>query len=460
MKSKIILLCFFAVFLSFFSINFLQAEDAGNGNTLNTSVTVFNLGILLPEPVFVDLCMTFIDLKNPNSTYSFWTGLDFTTAMMKYEIFMESLFLNEKMLYLGGGGGSAVLVTSGFTSFKILGVAEAFVGLKLTESMNIDARYKMYIDLNGIYTTLFLSCGMAFGDLKPYADNPFIGLENQNEKEEKGIFDGVAKMLMAAEPERTPVKKALNAVKTAEKETATKTYAPVYTSTATYTNTYTSTFTQTATNTFSPVPTATTIITVVVEKIPAVKKNIKAAIEKQQNKTLMPVERVGTDRFFVETDLMSITRSIVNEWYEADLRAGFGDGGIFGLSFMLEGILYKDSDNGYDFTGWIAGLDIAFDFYPFGNSPSGIYIGPIIGGRYHGYNISDIGGGSFFSLTPGVEAGVRVLLDWLILDASLAYTANIYFYEGVSDMNEMLKHDYLARLGVGVMFYASNEANK
>jgi|GEM_PF-3116112 predicted aspartyl protease len=166
-------------------------------------------------------------------------------------------------------------------------------------------------------------------------------------------------------------------------------------------------------------------------------------------------EKTGTSAgVFLEADTMSIERSIQNGWDELNCRFGFGDDGIFGMSFILNGKYYEDSVNRY----YTPGLSIALDFYPGDHSPSRLYLGPLFGARCNltgsasdTLDISD----NYAILTLGGEAGVRIMMNWFMIDigAEYDYNTNLYRTKYFTQSNE-----FIYRAGVGFMFYDSSRS--
>jgi hypothetical protein len=164
-----------------------------------------------------------------------------------------------------------------------------------------------------------------------------------------------------------------------------------------------------------------------------------------------------TDGTFLEVDLADIVRFVRDGTKGSGLRLGFGDDGIFGMSFILGGKYENGNETGIK--RYLAGLDIAFDFYPGGRSPSRFYLGPVIGANFNMYqqntppNETEI----FVSLTGGGEAGIRMLMNWFVLDIGASYYVhNRVGYHGSNPFNiPSMQNEFLYRLGMGVMFYGS-----
>lgn len=186
------------------------------------------------------------------------------------------------------------------------------------------------------------------------------------------------------------------------------------------------------------------------------KKEIRNEFRNEQTQKTPAIKKNGTTAgIFIEADLMSIARSITNNWIDWNARFGFGDDGNFGMCFILDGIYY---DYGR-LRGLEEDLDLAFDIYPFGHSPSGFYIGPVIGAGFNSYRMQDYNL-IFINLSAGAEAGVRLLMNWFILDAGFAFTANVNCYNTGTHNNNQVQYNGLFRAGAGVMFYASDNGDK
>jgi hypothetical protein len=163
-------------------------------------------------------------------------------------------------------------------------------------------------------------------------------------------------------------------------------------------------------------------------------------------------ENDSTAGFYIEGDVLNFVKNYENNIYDIALRFGPGRDSFYATSFILEGSYYKNSIS----KGYLAGADIAFDFYPFSSSPSGLYLGPVIGGKYKVDQTGDTySGDPVFS--AGGEAGLRVLIGWLVLDGSFDYSYYMYHYQ---DKPYEIKKDYMFRAGAGLMFYSSGDKNQ
>lgn len=417
------------------------AADETSVETQDTNIFVFNAGILIPDPIAIDVFITMIDITNPGITYSLWVGMNPESSNMKYEVFMESLFLREQLFYFGGGGGAAGLVGKGFSSFKLLGAAELFLGIKLTEAMNADTRYKIYTDANGIYTALFFSLGMSFDEKKPYSQKTYdVGNKTDKNNEKSGSISGVIKKeeirakggeMTARVPDSTPIPAVTSN----------------YTVTFTYTPVNTATFTQTQTFTKTIVITATAVKTPVWEKTPA---NIRGENLKTGQATSLKKTQSG---MYIEADLMSVVRSIMENAIDANLRVGFFNSDNISFETILDfyGIQGRFNDG---VSGWLGGLDLAYNYFPFGNSPSGMYVAPVAGLRYNRYDITISGiesgiTGDFMTLTAGTQLGYRLMVEKFMFNALIHCYWNMNFYD---DRSFDASFDYIFRVGTGYVF--------
>jgi hypothetical protein len=141
-------------------------------------------------------------------------------------------------------------------------------------------------------------------------------------------------------------------------------------------------------------------------------------------------------------DLMSIARSSFDP-FNLDLSFSlvFGDYGNFGL----EGIYYIQFLSAGDYFGGTVGLDLAFDIFPLGNSPSGLYFGPILGGRMYIVDSSIAGDPMMFGIVPGANAGFRLNLNGFILEAGFVYGAVFT----LNDLVDSPIHDFQFKLSIG-----------
>jgi hypothetical protein len=139
-------------------------------------------------------------------------------------------------------------------------------------------------------------------------------------------------------------------------------------------------------------------------------------------------------------DLMSIPRSTIDP-FDLDLSFSlvFGDYGNFGL----DAIYYIQFVSTDPYFGGTVGLDLAFDIFPLGNSPCGLYFGPVLGGRMYIFD-SDISGG----IVPGANAGYRFDLGGFIIDAGVIYDAIFTFNDKVTSPIS----DFQFQLSIGGFF--------
>ena len=196
------------------------------------------------------------------------------------------------------------------------------------------------------------------------------------------------------------------------------------------------------------------------ERMQRLKKEIMAELREEisRGKYTKHAKIKGTTAgFFMETSLSYLALSIGGESFINNSRLGSGDDGIFGVSFIYEGMSlnykYAGVDN-YDNAGMIA-----FDFYPLGRSPSGIYLGPIIGGSYF-----SVDGNIGYDLLYGGEAGVRFLMNFVVLDIGADYRRHVHFTNNISYMEQYTGVDGIMRgftphISLGVIFYGSDADN-
>ena len=215
--------------------------------------SISNLGIVLPEPYFLEYFTTIIYYDIPNFTLSAWIGA--SMQLMKYEIIAEGLVINNDFLYAGAGPGIGLVATHGFESVGLVFVSELFAGVKLSEDSNVDFRYKLYHDGNSVYTAGVISCGFSFDKNKPYAKRSEQAVQQQKTEEQssKGVLSGIMAVnsggISEIKSTATPIPEATKI------NTPTHTYT--YTRTATPTYTYTNVPTSTAT--YTPVPVKTQV---------------------------------------------------------------------------------------------------------------------------------------------------------------------------------------------------------
>lgn len=179
------------------------------------------------------------------------------------------------------------------------------------------------------------------------------------------------------------------------------------------------------------------------------KPQVKAAQEHKENTGSRP----DNGGFYLETDTLALVRIFQQLGHESylrdlELRAGHGDGGIFGISYWIEGFDYNNVDGFVK--GHSLGLKLAADFYPFGGSPSGIYIGPV-GGAYYSMFNQTVGSdewsewsGHYAYFTSGCEAGFRLSLGGFLLDGGVEY---FHVFDKYGDSDQ-----FLPRLQVGWMW--------
>jgi hypothetical protein len=162
----------------------------------------------------------------------------------------------------------------------------------------------------------------------------------------------------------------------------------------------------------------------------------------------------STAGIFFEADVMRLKKYMDDGIKEANFRFGFGDGGIFGMSFIFDGKYYKDGS----FDAYVPGFSLGFGFYPFGHSPSGLYLGPVIGGKY---NFDDNRGAppdtpvnDYTIVTAGGEAGIRILMNWFVLDAGAEYDYDTTIYPSTPPPPQS-SYDLIYRAELGFMFYSA-----
>lgn len=272
---------------------------------------------------------------------------------------------------------------------------------------------------------------------------------------------------------------------------------PIYTHTSTFTFTFTPTYIPTYTFTYTPTytpekfisPTETLIPTQqqketqninIEEPKATLKEEILQEIkqEKEEKKISEKIpEKIPESKkdtvagFFVETNLYKYAKIFfdkqedtnLEKTIDANFKLGFGIDNLFGMSFMtdISYLKYINLDFAYTF-----GLDIAFEFYPFLRSPSGLYISPVIGGMYyHGEKLGISIDTPVFSL--GGAGGFRFLFDWFIFDIGVIYKANLVIkdeeYEiavpfvhtvDTKDLTFIHDDELIFNIGIGFMFYA------
>ncbi|HPI02243.1 MAG TPA: hypothetical protein PLB12_05665 [Candidatus Goldiibacteriota bacterium] len=248
---------------------------------------------------------------------------------------------------------------------------------------------------------------------------------------------------------------------------------PVYTATAT--NTPTAVNTATATYTvFVPAYTPSAVNTPAAarqkketeeEMKERIKKEVIEELKKEQAikepraKTETEEERDG---FYMETDTLAIARIIEGNHAQKDfdIKMGWGDCGLFGISTWLDFIQYNDE--GLDGMFW--GVKLAADFYPLWQvnpsftSPAGLYVGPVLGGGYGRFNQyygpgggqgdEDGEAGEVFGFSMGCELGFRLSLGGFLIDAGAEYAHNIRMYA----FDSLDSDDIIYRLQIGWMW--------
>ncbi len=156
-----------------------------------------------------------------------------------------------------------------------------------------------------------------------------------------------------------------------------------------------------------------------------------------------------TEGTFFEVDGMSAYRMMKNDDFEGDVRFGFGDDGILGMNFTLGGKYIEQ----FGFQKYSAMARLALDLYPFDRSPSGLYFGALAGAGYR-VDRQDFGMGyvidNYPVLAAGGEAGLRILMNMLVLDIAIEY--DIYTYPLKARAME-IQEEFIMRAGVGLMFY-------
>jgi hypothetical protein len=141
-------------------------------------------------------------------------------------------------------------------------------------------------------------------------------------------------------------------------------------------------------------------------------------------------------------DLMSIARSSMDPFnWDLSFSLIFGDYGNFGM----EAIYYLQFLSVDEYFGGTVGLDIAFDIFPLGSSPSGFYLGPIIGGRMYMIDSDYSENDMLFAFVPGFNAGYRFILEGFVIDAEIVYGAVMT----LSDTPQDIIHDFWFKLGIG-----------
>ncbi len=168
------------------------------------------------------------------------------------------------------------------------------------------------------------------------------------------------------------------------------------------------------------------------------------------------------DGFYMETDTLAIARIIEGNHAQKDfdIKMGWGDCGLFGISTWLDFIQYNDE--GLDGMFW--GVKLAADFYPLWQvnpsftSPAGLYVGPVLGGGYGRFNQyygpgggqgdEDGEAGEVFGFSMGCELGFRLSLGGFLIDAGAEYAHNIRMYA----FDSLDSDDIIYRLQIGWMW--------
>lgn len=141
-------------------------------------------------------------------------------------------------------------------------------------------------------------------------------------------------------------------------------------------------------------------------------------------------------------DLMSIARSSIDP-FNLDLSFSL----VFGFygNFGMEAIYYMQFLSVDDYDGGTLGLDLAFDIFPTGGSPAGLFLGPIIGGRMYMHDSDFIQNDVSFAFVPGFNAGYRFILGGFIVDAQIVYGAVMT----IADTPQDIIHDFWFKLALG-----------
>ncbi len=244
----------------------------------------------------------------------------------------------------------------------------------------------------------------------------------------------------------------------------TDTFLPTFT--YTYTPTYTPTHTPTHTFTILITPEATSIPTKQIKEtqtqdIEELKAKLKEEIlqelkqEKKDEKVLKETKKDTVSGFFFGINLFRYMQNLdiesdIDKYFTGNFRFGFGGDNIFGNCFNFDGTYFKYFN--LDFA-YIFNLDIAFEFFPFLRSPSGLYIGPVIGGGfYHGEKTGIIIDSPIFSL--GGAAGYRFLFDWFVLDLGVKYKAHLVIKDEEYEISDPLPHTVYTK---DMMFFPEHE---
>ncbi|MBN2754285.1 MAG: hypothetical protein JXR81_05390 [Candidatus Goldbacteria bacterium] len=243
----------------------------------------------------------------------------------------------------------------------------------------------------------------------------------------------------------------------------------------------TETMTPTAADTYTPVPTPTqTAVPSPAVQLTAVPKQeteqeMKDRLKKEILEELrkekgieQPKEKAKADTedekdgFYMEIDTLALARIIEGSHAQKDLdiKMGWGDCGLFGISTWMDFIMYNDE--GLDGMFW--GVKIAADFYPLWNinpsfsSPAGLYVGPVLGGGYGRFNqyYGPGGGqddeegetGEVFGFSVGCELGYRLSLGGFLIDAGAEYAHNVRMYA----FDSLDSDDIIYRLQIGWMW--------
>ena len=256
-------------------------------------------------------------------------------------------------------------------------------------------------------------------------------------------------------------------------------YTPVATATPENTAVIlpTETMTPTAADTYTPVPTftQTAVPSPAAQQTAAPKQETeeemkerikKEVIEELKKEQAIKEPQAKTeeekDGFYMETDTLAIARIIEGNHAQKDfdIKMGWGDCGLFGISTWLDFIQYNDE--GLDGMFW--GVKLAADFYPLWQvnpsftSPAGLYVGPVLGGGYGRFNQyygpgggqgdEDGEAGEVFGFSMGCELGFRLSLGGFLIDAGAEYAHNIRMYA----FDSLDSDDIIYRLQIGWMW--------
>jgi len=242
------------------------------------------------------------------------------------------------------------------------------------------------------------------------------------------------------------------------------------------------TFTPTYSPTVFIAPTATSTPTEQIKETKSDYKDIEELKAQLKQEILQELKQGKTEEkeitkkdttagFFFETNLYNYgvmffkfnLDESTEDYIDANFRLGWGNDSVFGNSFIGEINYCKFILGDFAYT-W--GLDIAFEFYPFQRSPSGLYIAPVIGGLfYHGEKLGVLIDTPVFCL--GGAGGFRFLFDWFILDLGATYKANLVIKDEEYEITDPFVHtvytkdltyipddELIFNISIGIMFYA------